>query len=151
MLDRSYVHMQKGDSPVSRPLAGDVRRALCEPHRTVRSGEVSFFGLTELGGKTWEQFASPNWARFIDSEGDVDGQTELTCTDEDWLSSYLRAFEQQLKIDPDSVSTSVVRPWQATYWKELPSAHRVTLRAEDDLPGQLPSLEWYESAWCRWR
>lgn len=61
-----------------------------------------------------------------------------------------------VRVVPGSERWDAVRPWQATYWKELPAGHRVRFAFDecepthgwDRVPAKLTLLtDW----WCRWR
>jgi hypothetical protein len=109
----------------------------------------TYYCLTAKGGATWEAFAAPNWNRFIDDSAttvsfDLEGGwiEEVICADRELLERYFHSLK---RLKDGVVESSIVwdemRPWQATYWKELPVGYRVRLRYLCDRSTQ---SGWYE-------
>jgi hypothetical protein len=92
-----------------------------------------FYGLTLQGGTRWEEVSQPRWERYISAsvyaeprEGNIIGSDRDLVEQYDSLSQH--AFE--ISVIPGSKRWDVLRPWQATYWKELPVGHRLSFKYE---------------------
>ena len=92
-----------------------------------------FYGLTSQGGARWEEVSQPHWERYIvdyiyaePQEGAIIG------SDRDLVEQYdsLSQHDSDVSIVPGSKHWDVLRPWQATYWKELPVGHRLRFKYE---------------------
>jgi hypothetical protein len=106
--------------------AAEIERALGGPR------EQTWYGLTEAGGVAWEQAAKPDWRSYVwyarEEEGGAWGHTIL-CADPALAARYL-AYQRAIWLKPgvvaeESLRHDTVRPWEATYWKTLPAAHRI--------------------------
>lgn len=104
-------------------------------HPGFRHPDEIYYQLTPLGGKTWENFACPDWNQFIGGIGTVIGDTEdppcpsrgqVICPS-DWKLNYYLHYAAHIghHIDETSIRRDLITPWKATYWKTLPKAHRV--------------------------
>jgi hypothetical protein len=92
------------------------------------------YGLTAAGGVEWERAARPDWNRYVEyrtspSEDDVRWEHSIICADPSMAERYL-GFQRAVWLEPGdlieaSITRDVVRPWEATYWKTLPEAHRI--------------------------
>lgn len=94
---------------------------------------LCFYGLTSQGGARWEEVSQPHWERYIvnyiyaePQEGAIIG------SDRDLVEQYdsLSQHDSDVLIVPGSKHWDVLRPWQATYWKELPVGHRLRFKYE---------------------
>jgi hypothetical protein len=106
-----------------------IRNALAEESRRGRG--KTYLRLTSEGGRVWEAFAAPRWDDFISEFESFDeslGQyvTELICTSRGLLERRLKSGYPSLsQVDPSRVWWDILEPWEVTYWKILPKAHRV--------------------------
>ena len=91
--------------------------------------------LTDRGGNAWEEAASPEWSRFVDCQGedpDDDTATVLRAANEQEAEKYLAYLRySQMRVLGD-IERVVLRPFQATYWKELPEGIEFRFRSEGD-------------------
>jgi hypothetical protein len=97
---------------------------------------IIYYQLTAKGAGQWEAFAKPDWDRYVLNESDSEtGDGQLTCLDEQWLQCYLENFSAiEGCVDRASVQHQHLGPWQATYWKVLPSGYRVQFRYTSGWP-----------------
>lgn len=120
-----------------------------------------FYRLTPKGGKYWEAFALPNWENYISDcyEPINDSDKEkcsLICSQKGHLKTLFNSLKfHEYKIEDGSIKWDVVRPWQATYWKELDMGHRVCFLFEyKDKEYSKPepfNRCFYDMLWYRWR
>jgi hypothetical protein len=136
-----------------------IREALAEESR--RGQSKTFLCLTADGGRVWEAFAAPRWNDYIaDSYGFDEslGQdvTELICANRGLLERYLKSrYPSFSQIDPSRLWWDILEPWEATYWKTLPKAHRVRFVDPDDEADETPPPSWhmryfFRSGWYSW-
>jgi hypothetical protein len=83
------------------------------------------FGLTEFGGVLWERAAMPDWNRFYkdyyeDGEDSTRTKVSILATTECRLMELIADLEFTT-FEVDVWTKSVIEPWQATYWKQLPA------------------------------
>lgn len=122
-----------------------------------------YYRLTAKGGEYWEAFASPNCSKFISVGYELPDDTdiwvgELVCMTKEHLEKYFRSLRYyDYAVDEKSIQWDVLRPWKATYWKELPLGHRVQFKCKDkenktnaNTPDPIDQL-WYDRLWCEWR
>jgi hypothetical protein len=120
-------------------------------------GRGWYYNLTTAGGSVWESFARPDWERFIWDENDHDENEVRTrlviAASEQRLQRYLQAAAREVDIEAGSTQFSALEPWQATYWKMLPSAAQCRFRCFDKPPDPRsgPSTNWLQDRWCDWR
>jgi hypothetical protein len=133
-----------------------IRNALAEETR--RGQGKTFLRLTSEGGRVWEAFAAPRWDDFISELEGFDESldqyvTELICTNRGLLERYLKSGYPSLsQIVPSRVWWDILEPWEVTYWKILPKAHRVRFVDPDDgieVPPPPPRYMRY-IFWPRW-
>ncbi len=136
-----------------------IKDALAEESRGGQG--KTYLGLTSQGGRVWEAFAAPRWDDFISELEGFDetlGQyvTELICTNRGRLERYLRSGYPSLsQVDPSRVWWDILEPWEVTYWKSLPKAHRVRFVDPDhgmEEPPPPPQYMRYifREGWYRW-
>ena len=92
-----------------------------------------FYGLTAQGGARWEEVSQPHWERYIsDSVFAEPREGEIIGSDRDLVEQYdsLSHQDSEISVVPGSKHWDVLRPWQATYWKELPVGHRLRYKYE---------------------
>jgi hypothetical protein len=67
------------------------------------------FELTELGGEAWEEFAEPDWARFLDQLSDLTdvGAGEMTSPDLTLMMAYMGWFPPfaDHQVKPETVKS----------------------------------------------
>jgi len=133
-----------------------IRDALAEESRRGRGKTI--LRLTSEGARVWEAFAAPRWDEFISELWGLDESLdqevqELICTNPGLLQRYLKSSYPSLpQIDPDRVWWDILEPWEVTYWKILPKAHRVRFVDPDDGMGESPMSSGFISPprWYRW-
>ena len=92
-----------------------------------------FYGLTLQGGARWEEVSQPHWERYISDSVYAEPQEgEIIGSDRDLVEQYdsLSDYDSGISVVPGSKRWDVLRPWQATYWKELPVGHRLRFKYE---------------------
>ena len=114
------------------------------------------YGLTNDGGHLWEQFAMPDWNKYIscyyDSLPEEEKVGSIEGVELDFLHSYMISLDKhEIKVDRDSITTQVIKPWEATYWKTLPECYRMEFRYEHrKTKYNQPEPWWLRSLWYRW-
>jgi len=91
------------------------------------------YGLTLQGGARWEEVSQPHWERYIyDSVYAEPQEGEIIGSDRALVEQYdsLIHYDSEISVVPGSKRWDVLRPWQATYWKELPVGHRLRFKYE---------------------
>jgi hypothetical protein len=155
LFDRGWIEADGfEDETAPRPLdRQEIARALAQPVGGTTEGKWRY-QLTAAGGAVWESFAAPDWDRFLDiGIGMPEDGGEFIGASEKRLRRYLALVHHQgYRVVPGSEQWDVVRPWQATYWKELPAGHRVRFSFTyddrtprwDGIPHEVILLtEWY--------
>lgn len=112
------------EAPTFIPTRTQITRALAA--KDIFDEELFDYGLTPQGGQQWEETAHPDWSRYLlawttvnKSSPEVTG--EIVCVDYARAKQYFDAQGSQILWS----EWDVVKPWQATYWKELRLGHRV--------------------------
>ena len=136
--------------------ADEIRNSLAEK---VRGGPTkTYLRLTSEGGRVWEAFAAPRWDVYISELYGFDESLsqdigELICTNRRRLQWYFESgYPSLYQIDPGRVWWDQLEPWQATYWKILPTAHRMRFGLPDgwmELRSP-PSQSTSPPRWHRW-
>ena len=91
------------------------------------------YGLTLQGGARWEAVSQPRWERYVYNTVYFEPQKgEIIASDRDLVEQFdsLTQHDSDTAIVPGSRRWDVLRPWQATYWKELPVGHRLSFTYE---------------------
>jgi hypothetical protein len=96
------------------------------------------YGLTAQGGARWEEASKADWRRFMDevyapedSTGEMKAPYgehvgEITGSVREVVESYFGGVKFNGVIAREGSEVwDTFEPWQATYWKSLPTAHRV--------------------------
>jgi hypothetical protein len=119
-----------------------------------------YYRLTSDGGANWEAFAAPDWNKFVKhSYSYEDGSEchEVVAVDK---SRLRRVFDGLHYIGvnpkPETIVWTELKPFSATYWKELPEGFRVAFRTTprnsafdwDAVPPSYYSI--YRSSWYTW-
>lgn len=160
MLEHGWITLSKHvlqRTPLY-PDRAEMRRILDEKGRF---HDGVFYHLTQEGGAAWESFARPEWDRYITHDGESHEDStigEVIASSGRVLKRYMASLERETPIDTESTAYDELRPWQATYWKILPTGFRCRYRSqrvEPTPPGTLPSLyfpstDWLRSRWCPW-
>jgi hypothetical protein len=85
----------------------------------------TYYGLTAQGAAVWEAFAQPDWSLFIEASTEEEKRvTTVLCQDERALREFCETYGAWLGVALGDFEFDRVEPWQATYWKGLPFAHR---------------------------
>jgi hypothetical protein len=119
------------------------------------------FWLTVKGAALWEAFARPDWHCFISAT--FSSRDDSLCVDTfcgmdlgrlEWYFRSLVFMEDGQSIGPPQAEWDTIKPWKATYWKTLPSAHRVRVRLHGDMYVSYTSnghvFEILRRGWYRW-
>lgn len=117
------------------------------------------YQLTEKGGIVWEEFASPDWERYISTqykpfENDLEIEIgKIECANRKVLDGYLQSLKfHDLDIVDGSIIYEELKPWEATYWKTLPAGYRIKFKCEWKKESNQPQTpEWLEQRWYDWR
>lgn len=121
-----------------RPTEAQVNAALNIEGAGDAEGGI-LYGLTPLGGRVWEEYAKPDWDRFISHGWDATSKVfqeggeskeveeeEICAARREWVEIFsLVAGLMGHRILPGSVVWEELRPWHATYWKTLPVGYRI--------------------------
>ena len=114
------------------------------------------YGLTPRGGELWERYARPDWSRYSDST--VGYQPDVGVIEAISLEAAEAVYQRHERGDDEyeplaeSKQGEVLVPWQATYWKTLPTGYRLRYewmyRRHGVLkpPPEPPPPPWYSSA-----
>lgn len=93
-----------------------------------RSEQV-FCGVTGRGGALWETLSRPQWDHFYDEGYGIDPYDgEMTASTRGLIEERLALVPHDSFIKaivPESVRWSVLQPWEATYWKQLPVGYHI--------------------------
>lgn len=93
---------------------------------------VLTYWLTPSGAEAWEQFARPDWDRYIDESypsEDSSGRPRktglVTSARRECVEDFLRqAHHLGFVVDHDTVHWTEIRPFEVRYWKSLPVGHQ---------------------------
>ncbi len=122
---------------------------------------LTYYGLTAEGGKQWEAFARPRWENFLHVSYERLSPTrqrgEFICANQRRLERYFQGIHYlKQQCDPATVVREELRPWQATYWKQLPLGYCICFECEevgsfewDDIP--LTYYWLHDDNWYSWR
>ena len=89
------------------------------------------YRLSPSGGDTWEQFARPDWNKYLVSSESEQNRHEwtLTGTTRDLVQHWRNLganFDAGFPFPLAGTERwEMLQPWQATYWKTLPIGHRL--------------------------
>jgi len=103
------------------------------------SGRLNcFYRLTLQGGARWEEVSRPQWERYLTAWVYADPQEggEIIGSDLQMVRKYDSLSQYLLGVTavPGSKRWDVLKPWEATYWKQLPLGHRVRFCFEEEKP-----------------
>jgi hypothetical protein len=112
----------------------ELRRLAEDAYHDPRGTPV-YYGLTAAGGAAWEEVARPDWDRYIDSSFGIDpDEGEVICADPARAEGFVFSPYQEHPPLADSLRRDRLEPWPATYWKTLPSGHRIAFRYDSTRP-----------------
>jgi hypothetical protein len=128
----SLVAQQLQVSPYYKPHEDTFIPTLAQI-RAALAGEIHLaYALTARGGAHWERYARPEWNRYIACTftGEHHQEGTLAGADYELVRYYLGQLPARwnASLVPDSEEWDMLMPWEATYWKVLPRAHRVRFR-----------------------
>lgn len=135
MFEAGWLYVLAQSGREFAPTRSQIERQLAA-HDLAHDDWVHY-GLTALGGAAWEAFACPRWERFVDEtfyDPDHDPQDRAVMIGADRMLVYHRfewmcnvGFHPYCGLRPlaKSAQWETLRPWQATYWKELPWGYRL--------------------------
>lgn len=118
------------------------------------------FGLSDFGGQVWEDLAKPDWDRFVSTWQDyskVDseaGQGPIgyyyQTRSRGLIEVYLAPLENEGKLfTRGSSRTTVLRPWEATYWKAFPEGFEFYCESPENFANRDPFGDYFELL-CPW-
>ena len=92
-------------------------------------GEELYYWLTAQGGTHWEAISSPEWSRYVEAFYFADPDEGTIIASNQALAEKYFSLVHHLCSGTVAIAGSerwdVLEPWQATYWKTLPSGCRV--------------------------
>lgn len=116
-----------------------IELALNHPFTSKTTATIAY-GLTPQGGDAWEKEVQPDWNKYIYQyfEGLANnalGRGEIISTDQATTAFHLTQLKASGVPISGIISASeqwdTLHPWQATYWKALPTGYRVTFSYTD--------------------
>jgi hypothetical protein len=125
-----YINRDGQRYQTQKPSQIEIKAALSLT-QDAWSGQAErvFYGVTDHGGALWETLSHPQWEHFYDEgygihpyEGEITASTRGLIEERLALVPYDSFIKS---IVPQSVQWSVLQPWQATYWKQLPVGYRI--------------------------
>jgi hypothetical protein len=135
--EKLIVAKTADDRPFT-PTPGQIVEALDRTSDDMMRG--TWYFLTPKGGAVWEAFAHPEWTRYVEiyPSSDDNCLTEFRCLSLPYLQCFFHAMELQGPgTGPDTKKQLVLEwdqlePWDATYWKRFPRAHRLRAWVPED-------------------
>ncbi len=114
-----------------------------------------FYGLTEKGGRLWEEQTRPDWRMFGRYSSDPDTlEKEAEAATRGVLDAILKYDRYHSGEIPrnETIKILELKPWQPTYWKTLPSGFLATYKFVQEKPPYSPPEEarlWFsnQDAW----
>ena len=112
------------------PSPSEIEAALNLTHKEwIDQSQDVLYGVTDRGGTLWETLSRPQWDRFFDEGYGIDPyEGEMAASTRGLIEERLELipYDTSLKaIVPESMRWSVLQPWEATYWKQLPVGYRL--------------------------
>jgi hypothetical protein len=128
-----YTNRRDQSHQTHVPTRSEIAAALAlPPGEWTNQSEWASYGVTASGGELWETVSHPQWNYFYEELYDVNPHRgEMTASTRGFIEERLTLirYDPFIKaIVPESVQWSVLKPWQATYWKQLPTGHHVEFR-----------------------
>ncbi len=115
----------------TRALLGDTFVPTREQIKAALLGELPLaYALTPRGGARWENHARPDWNRYICYQPVGKQELQIAGTERHLVQQALTTLPQRqaLSVLAGTERWDTLVPWEATYWKVLPGAHRVRFR-----------------------
>jgi hypothetical protein len=147
LLDAGYVECYMDCSPVARPTASEVSTAIAARGQMPDVSEKLGYCLTAAGAAVWEQIAKPDWGRYMNDQWDFDeegdgGHLEIAVGSSQMLDYVLEhgPCYWEITIAGGAKDRSVLKPWEATYWKTLPEGHKAILSFKRGFPPEIEKL-----------
>ncbi len=92
----------------------------------------AFYYLTPQGGTRWEALSNPDWNLYHKWCFKIDSESEIISTDRKLIEKLLSVSYLHGEIPiPETETWDELEPWQATYWKTLPKAYRVSYQSKN--------------------
>ena len=163
LADRGFIEFHQesdsGEDRVERPAFNSL-----QIRRDFRAGRMLLYQLTSLGGQAWEQLALPDWSLYYELQRSevvtsiADGENRgyetliIRALSERIVRDALRigSFSHNLVPIAGSEVYESIGPWEATYWKTLPTGVQVTAMAyqgENALHANWMPLALQRDAW----
>lgn len=125
-----YRNHSEQRSRTRAPSRSEIEAALYMSHtERIDQAEQVFYGVTALGGALWETLSHPQWDDFfLEGYGIDPYEGEMSASTRSLIEERLALipYDSFIKaIVPESVRWSVLQPWEATYWKQLPIGYRI--------------------------
>jgi hypothetical protein len=147
------------------PTAAQIEKAIVPPVRRANGG-VSWgrgrdaplcYGLSQAGAARWEQMAKPDWVRYFEDGWPEEDTCEVVAGSQSRLDELLGSTRELWDVEPveGEIEREIISPWEATYWKTLPTVYRVRFRYQSAFyPGRGPTPEYRRMMiglrrWCR--
>jgi hypothetical protein len=169
LFQNGLIEAKRNDEPCHLDESG-IRDAI-EEKSPLNNPSCTYYRLKLHGAAVWEQFAAPQWERFILEEFQCswdENENEpcpgvATCMTPWRLRKYLEnLYLAGREVDATSVEIKECGPWRATYWKELPLGHQARFnwrRVDGESSVASRELYWmafggfceFRDEWYRWR
>lgn len=125
-----YVDRHGQSERRQAPSRSEIEAALYSAQEEgIGPPERLFYGVTAQGGALWERHSHPQWDLFFEEGYGIDPyEGEMAASTPGLIEERLghAPYDTMIKaIVPESLRWSVLQPWQATYWKQLPLGYRV--------------------------
>ncbi|GMU09689.1 hypothetical protein ASNO1_59430 [Corallococcus caeni] len=132
LCEAGLIEVKHHDSGVRARSLPEIESAFAVS--SCRPGRYSgfWYTLTPEGGALWESLTRPDWSRYCKGEWGKE-QTCLKAGSHERLEAELtwQATDPWSERVSGSEVWTVVRPWEATYWKTLPEGFEVRYRRID--------------------
>lgn len=93
------------------------------------------YGLTPRGGARWEIAAQADWSRFVNIQAVAlphrMAAFSALSMEAIEVALVMAGLDRNLFFDLRTAVWDEIQPWKATYWKIVPSAHRLRIQADD--------------------
>lgn len=125
-----YTNRDQQSYQTPAPSRSEIEAALyLKQNKGTDQLERVSYGITDQGGARWETLSRPQWDHFFDEGYGMNPYLgEVSASTRGLIEERLALIphEPWIKaIVPESVRWSVLQPWEATYWKQLPVGYRI--------------------------
>jgi hypothetical protein len=129
---RELIFFEGGGTAERTPLDSDgIVAALSHVHDHRYIQRSVYFGMTALGGDCWENVARPDWSRFVDESYSSDPhEARFAGVDREHVARLALGVVERIG---GTERSTLLTPWKATYWKELPLGHELRFLYRRDL------------------